>query len=142
MTKKNVDFHVNEAIILNSEQVLWFRLGEDYFENKQNEALGLQDGFYHVLFENEVFSFYAKRRKERRLDDREVKIVSDDQFYIIRKDELFKVRKTTNLYKVFPEIKDSLKAYCRTLGVKKLADASTNRLTELAIQCDKLLKEP
>ncbi len=124
--------YFNQPIKLNQQQIEWFSIGNDLFRRTSFPSLNALPGFYQELYRSETFCMYVKRVKVRKLDVNAVKLESDDAFYIAIKGAEHKVHGRASFYKIFPEFKRDLKPIFKSLRIRKLQNASTYQLEELA----------
>lgn len=127
--------YLDQPIRLNQQQVSWFQIEGDRFVWKSFSVPNVAAGFYHELFNSASFEMYAKRKKVRELDVNAVRLSGDDSFYLVIDGAVKRVTRPSSFYKLYPDLKRELKPVFKSLRIRKLEQASTSQLKQLARRC-------
>lgn len=142
LTKNHVNIaYSDQPIRVNQDQISWFRIEDDRFVRRDYSSPKGSSGFYHELYEDEDFSMYAKRTKVRKLEANEIRLNSEDSFYLIVKGAITRVSRPSSFYKIFPDLKSELKPVFKSLRIRKFENATVQQLKRLARRCAPIIKQ-
>ncbi len=136
LTKNHLNSsYFNHSIRLNQEQIDWFRIGADRFVRRHFSDLKVPAAFYHEIFSVESFAFYARRERIRKIETNAIRLEPDDSFYLSVRGDTYSVHNPASVYKLFPELKASLKPVFKSLRIRKFQKATVSQLQQMARRC-------
>lgn len=142
LTKNHVNSaYLDQPIKINQDQISWFQIEGDRFVRRNYSSSKVSSGFYHELYEDGDFGMYAKRTKVRQLDVNEIRLTTEDSFYLIFKGAINRVSRPSSFYKLFPDLKPELKPVFKSLRVRKFENATVQQLKRLARRCAPIIKQ-
>lgn len=133
--------YLDQPIKINQVQVAWFIIGADRFVRRSFPKIDAPEGYYQELFADGSIGFYAKRKKVRDLDVNQIRLLSDDSFYLVVNGQANQVSKPASFYRLYPELKGQLKPVFKSLNIRKFENASTRQLIQMAQRCARIFNQ-
>lgn len=138
LTVLNVAGSPLQPIIPNQQDIAYFDLEGDYFQNlsTENSPEG-EAGFYHVLYDGPQVALYAKYSKRQVVEGRKLEFVRSEKAFLKNGDQFVRVKNKGSFFLAFPEHKAAIKSFC-SANALKIKPSNQSALISLTEYCESL----
>ncbi|MTI38532.1 hypothetical protein [Fulvivirga lutimaris] len=111
MSKNNI-----KSLLINQTKIDSFNVHNEMFLRHDLAEIGVE-GFYRKVMKGRHLSCFAKEKKTGELKDSRYEYRYDRQYLIKFKNEIYKYRGMSTIYKILPNHKKQIKKYMRQEGI-------------------------
>ena len=139
---QNSDQAISHPVLLIQNQVEWFRLKDAVFKYVPNSVDLLGEGFFQFLHDGEQIKLIAKRRKYVLVGGSKGESEYRNQnWYFIDYNGYHRIKRKSDLLKLFPEYKKQIRLYARKNHLKIARPDHDEDFVQVVNYCESLIAQ-